>query len=277
MTASERWRRALEALAIPDAILAAAPETPWGFPPELLRRRTETAAAREPSALLDRAAEALPAGGTVLDVGCGAGASSIPLGGRVGHLTGVDTSDRSLEAFLEAASTAGVPASAIAGGWPEVADRVPDADAVVSGHVLYNVANLAPFVAALTRHARRRVVVEITERHPLAWTADLWERFHGIVRPDAPSADDAEAVLREVGLSVERDDREVEPGSGGFERRDDAVALVRRRLCLPAERDAEIAEALGDRLVEREGGWSAGPVTQRLVTVWWDGGARGAS
>ena len=62
----------------------------------------------------------------------------------------------------------------------------------------------------------------------------------------------------------------VEAGSGGFERRDDAIALVRRRLCLKADRDGEIAESLGDRLKQRNGLWSAGPAEQRLVTLWWD-------
>ena len=43
-------------------------------------------------------------------------------------------------------------------------------------------------------------------------------------------------------------------------RREDAVALVRRRLCLPAERDADVGAALGDRLVlDADGDWSAGP------------------
>ena len=63
----------------------------------------------------------------------------------------------------------------------------------------------------------------------------------------------------------------VPAGRGGFEQREDAVALIRRRLCLGPENDPEIAEALGDRLAEREGLWSAGPPEQILVTLWWDG------
>ena len=56
----------------------------------------------------------------------------------------------------------------------------------------------------------------------------------------------------------------------GFERREHAVALVRRRLCLTPERDGEIARALGPRLREHDGLWSAGPREQRVVTLWWD-------
>ena len=51
---------------------------------------------------------------------------------------------------------------------------------------------------------------------------------------------------------------------------DDAIAFIRRRLCLPADRDGELAEALGGRLVERDGLWSAGPLEHRIVTMWWD-------
>ncbi|MGZ8611251.1 MAG: hypothetical protein ACXWX0_03130, partial [Actinomycetota bacterium] len=59
--------------------------------------------------------------------------------------------------------------------------------------------------------------------------------------------------------------------SGGFERREDAIALVRRRLCLPSDRDRDIADALGEHLVERDGRWSAGPSNQTITTMWWNG------
>ena len=84
---------------------------------------------------------------------------------------------------------------------------------------------------------------------------DLWLRFHDVVRPDRPCADDAEALARALGFDVHREGRvDTEDMAGsGFERREDAVALVRRRLCLAAERDDEIADALGSRLGEHHG------------------------
>jgi hypothetical protein len=150
---------------------------------------------------------------------------------------------------------------------------VGPADVVVCGHVFYNVQDLVPFVRELTSHARRRVVVELTDRHPWAWMHDLWMRFHELERPDGPTAGDAASVLREAGLEAVREDRE-EPGTGGFERREDAVALVRRRLCLRPERDEEVAAALGERLARRDELWSAGPSTQRIATLWWDAATR---
>jgi len=98
----------------------------------------------------------------------------------------------------------------------------------------------------------------------------LWRRFHDLQRPDGPTADDALAALAELGLPATRDDEDRTPLSGGFERREDAVALVRRRLCLGPERDQELAEALGPLLVRIDGRWAAGPAEQRLATLWWD-------
>jgi hypothetical protein len=163
-----------------------------------------------------------------------------------------------------------VRAQAILGTWPDVAPRVEPADVVVCHHVLYQVLDLGPFVQALSAHARRPVVVEITGRHPQAWMNDLWLRFHGIVRPEGPRAEEAVAALEELGVPLERENHILEALSTGFEQREDAVGEVRRRLCLPPERDGEVEKALGDRLVQREGLWSAFPQVQEVVTLWWE-------
>lgn len=275
MDALERWGDALRAWAIPEEILTAAPESPYGFSPELFRRRADAAVGGEPTPSSRRALEALPEGGTVLDVGVGAGAASLPLASRASLIVGVDSSEGMLEQFRDAAAKAGVRVEAVLGSWPDVAGRVAPADVVVCHHVLYNVQDLEPFVDALDERARRRVVVEITETHPLAWMNDLWMRFHRLERPAGPTADDAEEALHELGVDPRREDYVPAMERAGFERREDAVALVRRRLCLPPERDPEIEEALGDRLVHREGLWSAGPPTRTFVTLWWDVRPRG--
>jgi len=271
VSALDRWRTELEAWAIPPAILASAPESPYGFPAELFRSRGErTADADGPMPTTIRATEALPPGGIVLDVGCGGGATSLPLAGRAGRVIGVDAQHDMLEGFVRNARAAGVKVQAIEGRWPYVADRIGEVDVALAGHVLYNVADLEPFVRALATRARRRVVFELTRRHPLYWMNDLWLRFHDVTRPEGPTAESAVEALRELGLEPMIETWEPPLRFGGFERREDAVALIRRRLCLPPERDADLADALGDRLGDRGGLWSAGPGEQRLATIWLD-------
>jgi precorrin-6B methylase 2 len=272
MSAVARWGEDLRARTVPKAILDAAPESPYGFPADLFRRRAEAATSGPETPTTRRAREALPDGGSVLDVGCGAGATSLPLASRAGRIVGVDGQQDMLEAFSAGAKAAGVAeVVSLQGSWPEVSAQAPRADAVVCGHVLYNVAELRPFVRALVDHARRRVILEITAGHPLAWMNDLWERFHGLHCPDGPDEVTAVSALGELGFAPHRESR-VDRGSrgGGFDRRADAVALIRRRLCLPSDRDEEIAESLGDRLRRQGDLWSTGPPEQEIVTFWWD-------
>jgi SAM-dependent methyltransferase len=272
-----RWRAQLEAWAIPEEILAAAPESPWGFPVGLFRARAERASAgSRPTPSNREAARWLPPGGGVLDVGAGGGAASLPLAGVAGRVVAVDESSAMVEAFLAAAAGAGLRAEGVQGRWPEVAGRVGPADVVVCHHVLYNVADLAPFAAALTDHARRRVVVELTDRHPLVGLAPLWRRFHGLERPPGPAAGDAAAALRALGLDLRRQDWESDDRLG-FDRFEELVAFTRRRLCLPADRDAEVAEALLEAGTHEVGGVWVGAGPRRVSTLSWAGSAGGGA
>lgn len=262
--------------ALPDAILEAAPESPWGFPVELFRSRAELAAPGVLTFANRRARDALPAAGSVMDIGVGAGAASLPLHPRCSRIIGVDSSEQQLSEFRRQARRAKVTVRTITGDWPAVSRRSPVADVVVCNHVAYNVADLAPFVLALTAHARRRVVMEMTNRHPTAWMADLWWRFHGLDRPARPDANDVVSVLRGLGLKVHRH-AEVTPGrAGGFARREDAVAWIRRRLCLEATCDGDVAAALGERLAHDGAFWTVRPPVEPVVTVWWDVRPEGA-
>jgi SAM-dependent methyltransferase len=274
MTAADRWAEALAARAIPQPIIDAAPTSPWGFPTELFRTRARTSSARPvATATTVRALDALPASGSVLDVGVGGGATSLPLAPRAGRITGFDRQADMLEIFLEAGGGAGVEAGAVQGRWPDDETAAPPADVVISGHTVYNVPDLELFVSALDAHAGRRVVLEATERHPLGWMHDLWRRFHDLDIPDAPSIDLAVEVIEATGIAVSREDRpdrDDDPGAGGFDSAEEAVALIRTRLCLPASRDAELTEALGDRLRVRHGLWTVGPPSRTVVTLWWD-------
>jgi SAM-dependent methyltransferase len=270
--ALERWREQLAGWAIPTEILAAAPESPWGFPVGLFRSRARRAGSGPATPSNLEAARHLPPGGGVLDVGAGGGAASLPLAGVAGRLVAVDESPEMVASFLAAAEAAGVPAEGVEGRWPEVAGRVGPADVVVCHHVLYNVADLAPFAGALTGHARRRVVAELTDRHPLVGLGPLWRRFHDLERPTGPGADDAVAALATLGLEVDRQDWEHQDRFG-FDDFDELVAFTRRRLCLPAARDPEVAKALLEEGTHQvDGVWVSGQ-PRRVATLSWPGSA----
>lgn len=264
-TAAARWRRALGRWAIPPEILDAAPEDPWRFPVELFVTRADAAVTRRTFSN-ERALEALPEAGTVLDVGCGAGGASMPLAQRASLLIGVDTSRDMLDAFAARARAAGVDARTVLGRWPEVADDVEPVNVVVCHHVAYNAPDLDAFARALDSHARRRVVLELTAVHPLSRLNPLWLEFHGVRRPTSPTATEAVDVLREIGIEPRRHAWNAARG-GGFQRREDVVAWIRRQLCLPADRDAEVARAIGEWLELRDGLWSL--PDQDVVTIWW--------
>lgn len=260
MDAAGRWAAQLAGWAVPPALLAAAPESPWGFDVRTFRRAAERAAAVESSSQR-RAAEALPERGTVLDVGCGAGAASLPL--RAGVTVGVDESAAMLAAFADRAAAAGLTARTVEGRWPDVAPAAGVADVVVCHHVFHNVADLPAFALALTAAARRRVVVEMAATHPLGWLRPVWRRIHGLDRPEGPTADDAADVLAESGLAVA-----IERWDGAATWAvldDDLVAMARRRVCVGPERDPEVRAALEE----------AGELghARPVATLWWDGTA----
>jgi SAM-dependent methyltransferase len=260
MPAGERWRDQLQQLAIPEHILRAAAANPHGFSVALFSALA-TEAVRQPlSPTHERASERLPDGGRVLDVGCGGGAGSLPLIPPAARLIGVDQSAGMLDVFAKGARQRGAEVTTVEGTWPDVAGATPIADVVVCLHVVYNVADLEPFVRALTAHARTRVVLEFTASHPLAWMRPYWQRIHHIDRPPGPTSDDALAVLAAAGLTVhhERWRRSRSLRDAPLEAQ---VDFIRTRLGLGPERDTELAALIDDIGL---------PDTREVVTAWWD-------
>ncbi|MGY1630144.1 class I SAM-dependent methyltransferase [Geodermatophilus sp. SYSU D01186] len=251
MSAVQRWREELAAWAIDPAILAAAPESPYGFPPGLF------GSDRRPGRTVDVVREVAPA--SVLDVGCGGGRASIPVGAA--ELLAVDSSPEMLDRYRAAAGA--TPVRTWCGTWPDVAGEVPVADVVVAADVVYNVPDIEEFVAALTGHARRRVVLELGDVHPWTSMGPLWRHFHGQDRPTGPSAALFGEVLAELGVAAESA-TESRPDPWQDAPADVVLAFTRRRLCLPVEREPEVAEAMRRFRDDRPRG---------STTYWWAGTA----
>ena len=256
-TAAEKWRDDLASWAIPDEIRAQAPQDPWIHPVAQFLA-PEGPIPDSPAHAVAR--DVLPAGGSVLDIGCGGGRAALALVPPAALLIGVDHQQGMLDAFAEAAAKRGVASEGILGDWPDAADRAPVADVVVCHHVAYNVWALPAFVRALTEHARHRIVLELPVRHPLSWMNPLWKQFWDLDRPVSPTADDALTVIRDAGYDaqlIEFDDVteriQLDP------RAQAESACI--RLCLPIDRADEVAAAV--RAAD------AG-MPRRLAAIWWD-------
>jgi len=253
-TAAQRWTEQLKGWAIDPAILAGAPESPYGFPAGLFGSQSGAESTHRAIRV------ALPDGGSLLDIGCGGGAASIPLAPVAGSLLAVDSSEPMLAGFTQAALATGTPTNTWHGVWPEVAPDVPGADVAVAANVVYNVADIGNFLHAMTHHARHRVVIELTDTHPWTSMSALWRHFHRQERPAGPTIGDFLAVTRELGYAagVETFHR---PAAWANAAPEVVLAFNRRRLCLPVEREPEVAAAMRDLQPAPVGTAS---------TVWWD-------
>lgn len=271
MSAVERWAAALASWALPEELVAAAPADPWRLDPSQLPADREDERDGAPSRADEIALAALPARGSVLDVGCGPGGSSVHLRGRARAVTGVDQRRDMLDEFEQALSRPTgrlrrhVPkVETREGTWPAVAATVPVHDVVVAHNVLYNVAeDAAGFIGALTDHARRRVVVVVTDRHPRTWLAPYFAQLHGLQRPAEPTAETAVDLVRELtgGVPTVQSWRAERWSAGDLE---SFVPLVARACCVGEDRHGDVRRAL--RRVPP-------PSSRSYTAIAWDGTA----
>ncbi len=137
---------------------------------------------------------------------------------------------------------------------------------MVCHHVVYNVADIVPFLEALTAHARSAVVLELTSHHPQAAWNDAWRHFWGIERPIDPTADDLVAIVRGLGWAPDVWHQPRSADDNPFRDPNRALRSTLRRLCLTAERADEVAAYLEDHPFT----WSDG-----VVTIRWSVGGDG--
>lgn len=254
-TAAEQWKKDLASWAIPQEILDQAVEKPWIHPPALF----EIPEVIGDSLSHQRAREAMPVGGTVLDIGCGGGVATYAITPPAANAIGVDEQEAMLDLYSKNAKKYEVTAETILGQWPDVAEKTPVADVVTVHHVVFNVGEIVPFLAELNSHARKRVVIEAPVVHPMSNMSDGWKHFWNLIRPTVPQAADLISVLDQMGIRANIEffeseillDKKVE-GANGF---------IRRRLCLPEERQGEI-----DAFLEA----NPRPDRRQLAVIWWD-------
>jgi SAM-dependent methyltransferase len=270
----DHWRDELAAWAIPEHITAAAAESPWVLPRQVFARRADRLAAAPEGPSYRRAWAALDPPGSVLDVGAGAGAACIPLLPRTTALTAVDTDAEMLAMVAERGSSLAGKVRLVPGRWPAAAPDAAPADLVTCFNVVYNAPDILPFLAALTASARRLVVIELTAQHPLVSMNEMWMRFHGLRRPQGPTADDLLRILTAMGVQAGHE-RWQRPSGADYASFAELTEVTCRRLCLPPERADEVARALVEAGVDPENPADLATTRREAVTIWWAGSAAG--
>jgi SAM-dependent methyltransferase len=267
--AVDRWSQQLAAWALPRELMEAVAESPYGWPAILWKRRAETAAERaEETPTLARVAALGGPAGSVLDVGAGTGRASLPLARRGYRITAVEPSRDMLAGLRQL--TAGLPVRVVEGSWPAVAVLVEPHSVALSAHVVYDVADIGPFLKALHDHATAGVVIELTAAHPWAHLSRYYRILHDLDRPAGPTAGDlAEAVAEATGVEphVQEWSR---PPDLWFESTDELLELYGRRLVLPRSRWPELRALLAPDIVQERGRFRLGSEDRVLVTIWWE-------
>ncbi len=266
--AARAWQDQLEAWALPADLLAVVPDSPYGWPESLWRRRAQASLDRgEITPTTHKVMELSGAGGSVLDVGAGTGRASLPIA-RAGHpVTVVEPSPSMLAGLRDVA--VGLPVQVVAGSWPQMAEVVEVHAVTLCAHVVYDVADLGPFLESLHERALVGVVVELTETHPWTHLGPYYRTLHGLDRPTGPTADDFARVVEEVTGIAPVLERWGRPPDLWFESREEILELYGRRLLVPESRWAELESVLSSEIIEVEGRFQFGTEPRRFVTAWW--------
>jgi SAM-dependent methyltransferase len=221
---------------------------------------------RQPDPLMQRVLTLVRPTDTVIDIGAGTGRYVPPLARAAARVIALEPSAAMRDKLHERVAAEQLPNVEVsAAAWPAEAPLA--GDVVFAAHVIYGVREVAPFLLAMDRAARRTCMLGLGLRHPGAALAPFWERVHGEPRLPLPAALEALCCLHQLGLPASL---EVLPNDPSFRFADAEQALeeIRQRLRVVAtpERDARIRSAIADFLRPTPSGELA-PVDQPQYTA----------
>jgi len=267
------WREALAGWAIPEPILAAAPESPWTLPRAHFASRTDAQLAAGEGVALARAAEALRPRGSLLDVGAGTGRYTLPLARVAGRVTAVEPS-AAMRSYLEASATERGLDNVTVVPEPWESARVEPHDVALVSHVLYPIADVVPFIRKVDAVSRLACVLVIRIEQLGAGIESLWTEVWGSARPPEPTFLDLFNLLYAMGI---RANAQVIPfgtprqGATLGATLDDALHQIRSLLFL-AEDDPRLETVVRPRipdvLVHRGDHW-AWKEARHAALIWW--------
>ena len=186
---------------------------------------------------------------TVLDVGAGTGRHTLALAPHVARVTAVEPSAAMLGLLREDLKAQGIQnVATVASEW--LGAEVEPADLVICSHVLYPIADVAPFLRKLSARAMRRAFIYVRV-DPLPTDFGLWSEFHGVPLQLQPTHMDLLNAMAELDIAP---DVEVVQHrfTWTFATIDEAVTQVRNSLCLredDAAAEVKLRKLLEARLV----------------------------
>lgn len=196
-----KWATELSAWAIPDEITEQLDQSPFCLTPDSFTPDTK----RLSTPTMQRALEILNKGNsTLLDVGCAAGGTSLILMPPATHITAIDKNEEMLAALRANASVLGINQSSLTvvlSDWP--ASIETHADVVISANVLYNTQKPVEFITALLDVTNKRLVIELTSRHPHYSINPIYAALHHYIRPETPKYTDILDIISELGYSFQ--------------------------------------------------------------------------
>lgn len=206
----------------------------------------------------------------LLDVGAGPGRHTLALASTVQRVIAVEPSAAMRSHLIDGIDQAGLNnVDVVAADWPEA--DVPGADVVICSHVVYGVADIAPFLRKLDAVSRRHCALVLRFGQREEAILDLFQRIWGERRSLAPTCLDLLGALEQLGI---RANLSVVPFGAGyhFASLDEAVTMVQADLLNPTSPDAErlIREDLTARLTPTVDGlaFPRGPAYAGIL--WWD-------
>ena len=206
----------------------------------------------------------------VLDVGGGSGRLAMPLATRAKQVTVVEPSEDSVELLNERAAEAGITdITVINEPWEDVSE--PMADVILCSLVLHHVADAAPFVRKLQKHARDRVVVVEMMETPGAVEMPFHERVRGSAPPPLPGLPRILELL--WALEIFPDVTMLGPETAVLDTgAEGAIEHLRRRLNVEegTEADERLRAAADELLVETPEGLTVrGTAPRRSAIISW--------
>lgn len=226
-----------------------------------------------PDPFLARVLTHITAHTTVLDVGAGGGRYAIPLAAHAGEVVAVEPAAPMVEVMREEAARAGVHNLRIVPHpWGDA--EVAPADIVVCSHVIYPIADVAPFLTKLHQKARKRCYLYLNAGQPPWEDAALWLRVHDEPMRPQPTYIDAYNVLHALGILADVEivtfSRRSFVGGATIEA---AIERFRDTLILDdtPETTVRLHRVLRDVLIETPDGWALPPTETKAAIISWMG------